>query len=180
MKINDSGIRNSWAGISSDNRVTRPEVEKLIGAAYDSARVTSTEKADLKRILAERGDTFTAPARAALEQFIDALRPDGTHPSRSIDLGDGASTAPLKLNDAGLRGLWAQVASDARVTRPEVEQIIRTAYDSARVTSTEKADLQRMLSEKGNPFTPAARAALENFLAGLNADGTHPDLVGNA
>lgn len=72
------------------------------------------------------------------------------------------------------------MASDNRVTRPEVERVIKAAYDSAKVTATEKADLQRMLAQKGNAFTPAARTALESFINRLNPDGTHPDMVGQA
>jgi Holliday junction resolvase RusA-like endonuclease len=178
MKINDQGIRTAFAAISKDNRITRPDVEKLIKAAYDSARVTSTEKADLQRILAEKSDQFTAPAKAALENFLNTLRPDGTHPAMQAGFDLGNTDKPLKLKDPTIKSTWEAISANGRVTRPDLEKLIKVAYDSGRVTNTEKGDLQAILSRKGDLLTPAARTALESFLGGLRADGTHPDMKG--
>jgi hypothetical protein len=167
MKINDAGLRKTFAEVAKDGKITRPEVTKLINSAYDSARVTPTEKADLKRMLAVEGDLFTAPARAALENFIGTLRPDGTHPQMSIDYNSEYASVPIMLNDSGLRSVWDEVAKDGRVTQAEVEKLIHSAYDSEKITPTEKADLERMLLQMGSRFTPAARTALETFLHSL-------------
>ncbi len=182
MKINDKGIKAAWELISKDNRITRPEAEKLLKSVQDSARPTATERADLVRILAEKGDQFTAPAKKALEDFIKTLSPTGFHtPIGSVDYENGGGNSkPFKLADKGIAAAWEQASKNGKVSRNGMEAIFKSAYDSARITATEKTDLQNILKHQAGNLTPAAKTALEQFLTGIKTDGTNPQFESGA
>ena len=68
--IRNKGLRDTFAGMLSDNKVTKQEVQTLLDQAQKDGKISGREKADLKRILSKVGDSFDADARADLKQAL--------------------------------------------------------------------------------------------------------------
>lgn len=75
INIRDAGIRKTFVGMLDDNRITKGEVDKLIGSAKDGTGLSKTERRDLENILKQAGDKFDADAKSALEGFLGISTP---------------------------------------------------------------------------------------------------------
>ncbi|MBN2358036.1 MAG: hypothetical protein JXR83_01195 [Deltaproteobacteria bacterium] len=65
---------------------------------------------------------------------------------------------------SGIRRLKTAILADNKITRPEVDQIIKKAKDWFFVTAGEKEELKQLLAEHGDKFEPEARTKLAKFL----------------
>ena len=73
-----SSIRRLKTAILADNKITKPEVDKLIKTAKDWFSVTAGEKEELKKLLTEHGDKFEPEAKKKLAKFLNVAIPDPT------------------------------------------------------------------------------------------------------
>lgn len=70
----------------------------------------------------------------------------------------------IRIADQGLRRASQALADAPRVTRSQVEQLIRTAQDGGRVSSAERKDLAAILGMLQDRMTADARQTLQQFL----------------
>ena len=75
FKIQNKGLRDAFATMLADNKVTKEEVQKLIDTASKDGLVSGREKTDLKAILKNVGDKFDADAKQKLGEFLGVAAP---------------------------------------------------------------------------------------------------------
>jgi len=73
--IRNKGLRDAFAGMLADGKVTKEEVGKLIEQANKDGLISGREKIDLKAILKNTGDKFDADARKTLGDLVGVNTP---------------------------------------------------------------------------------------------------------
>ncbi len=90
INIRNKGLKDAFAGMLSDNKITKAEVSKLLEVAQKDGRISSREATDLKAILKKAGDSFDADAKTALRSALGIPE---------VGPGPGGNTPPALASD---------------------------------------------------------------------------------
>lgn len=162
-----STIRRMGTTAAADRAISKDEAQALVAQAQKNGIVSSSEKADLRRIMRDYKDLFQAGALDVIKALVDPIAPPPPPPGgQTINLDPAGGNRPVFLNASGV----FTTAADGKSPANDVE------LGDALFKAAEVADNARepMLAFVTPELQQKAFDQLKIALAKVPSDGAPP------
>lgn len=172
LSLKDNKIKAAFKSMLADFQVDSAEVQSLILLAMDGPGLGKHETEDLKKIL--DNIRMTDMARIKLQNFVDTGVPEPIIvPMYGVPVPD----LTVRIKDRELKAAVDAALADRFIDDDDAQKIIQSAKDGPGLSSTEREDLTRLMTELAPFISTDATNRLNAYLAITDPSPPMPPIV---